>query len=804
MQGLLQDLRFGLRVLARSPATSLVAVLALALGIGANTAIFSLVEAVLLKPLPYGDADRLVQVWEDASFIGFGHNTPAPANFYSWKEQNQVFSDMAASRNRAVTLSGDGDPEAVEGRAVTGNLFAVLGARPLLGRAFGDADDRPDAPPVAILSYRLWQRRYGGDPGVVGRSIAVDGRAHTVVGVMPRAFAYTLRDHDIWVPIAFTPEQAAARQSHYLQVVARLRPGVTLARARADMAQIAARLARAYPESNERVGATVIPLRDEIVGDLRPALLVLLAAVGCVLLIACANIANILLSRAVARRREIAVRLALGARRGRVVRQLLTESVLLAVAGGALGLALAAWSFDFLGRLVPRGSGGAALALDGRVLVFTAAVAVVTGVVFGLAPALSVSRQDLAAQLKSGGRAGADLSTGRLRGALVVAEVALAFTLLTAAGLILQAFVRVRGLDPGFRPEHVLTARTLLPSPRYDDPARRLAFYDGVLERVRLLPGVVSAGYTTWLPLTNRGGTSGFTIEGRPPPAPGEVTDANFREVTPDYLGTMGIALRAGRLIDARDVAGAPPVVVVNEAFTRQFFPGDEALGRRIRRGDGAPWTTIVGVVADVRQMGLERGARSEMYVPVAQLADDIYPPRDLAVRVAGDPMALAEPLRKAVWQVDPQQPVAHVRPMTALLDEEVASRGVQASLLGAFALLALVLAALGLYGVLSYAVAQRRREIGIRMALGAPARAVVRMVVGHGLRLVAIGLALGVALALAATRALAALLYGVSATDPATYAGVAAALAVVAAAASWLPARQAARLDPSITLQAE
>jgi predicted permease len=806
---LLSDLRYGVRVLLRAPGSSMIAIVALALGIGANTAIFSLVDAVLLRPLPYAQPDRLVQVWEDATHLGFPRNTPAPGNFVSWKEQNQVFEDMAASRNASFNLTGRGDPEAVVGRSVTANLFPVLGVAPALGRVFTAEEDRPGGPPVAVIGHALWQRRFGGDAGVVGSTVEVDGRTTTIVGVMPRDFVYPKREHEMWVPLALPAEQMANRNAHYLQVVARLKPDVPVERARADLAAIAERLARDFPASNRDVGVVVVPLAEEVLGDTRDAVLVLMIAVGCVLLIACANVANLLLSRATARRREIAVRVALGAGRLRIVRQLLTESVLLAVLGGALGLTIALWSFDLLATFIPTGaSHAAALGLDARVLGFTAALALATGVVFGLAPALSVTRQDLGDELKAAGSHGFAASHRRLRGALVVSEVALAFLLLAGAGLMLQAFARVRAVDPGFRAGNVLTARTMLPSPRYDDAARRNAFYDAVLARVEALPGVISAGYTGFLPLTNRGGSQGFSIEGRPPPPPGVINDANYRVVSHGYHATVGTPLQRGRLLAPSDRAGSQRVLVVNQTFARKFFPGEEVLGRRIKHGppdSDAPWLTIVGVVGDVRQMGLEQDARAEVYVPYPQFEDhNFFSPKDLAIRVEREPMALANAVRQAVWAVDPLQPVADVQPLEALLDRETASRSVQTSLLGGFAALALVLASLGIYGVLSYTVAQRRREIGIRMALGAHAGQVVRMVVRQGLVLWAIGIAIGLLAALALTRALASLLYGVSATDPLAFAAGAVALGLVAAFASWLPARQAARVDPMITLKAE
>ena len=808
MESVLQDLRHGLRVLARSPGSSAVAIVALALGIGANTAIFSLVHAALLEPLPYRDADGLVQVWEDASHYGFPHNTPSPANFLDWKAKNHVFEDMAASRADSFALTGTGgDPEMVVGRSVTGNTFALLGVRPVLGRGLTVEDDRPGGPAVAVIAHALWQRRFGGATDIVGKTVDVDGRPTTILGVMGRGFAFPFRDQELWVPIAFSTEMAQNRNAHFLQVIARLRPGVTLARAKSDLSAIAAQLERDHPDSNKQLGAAVVALRDEVVGDVRPALFVLLAAVGCVLLIACVNVANLLLSRATLRTREMAVRLALGAGRGRIVRQLLTESVLLAAAGGALGLGVALWSFDLLRTLIPSGTAPTAgLALDWTVLAYTAAVSLVTGVAFGMAPALAATRHDLATELKAAGSRGASPATGRLHGGLVVAEVALAFLLLAGSALMVQAFVHVRGLDPGFQAENLLTVRTVLPSPRYDEAARRNAFYDRVLERVAALPGVVSAGYTSFLPLTLRGGGISFAIENGPPPDGNQQQSANLRVISADYVRTMSIVLRAGRPLAAHE---NQPVTLVNETFAHVYFGATDPLGRRIKQGSAdsdEPWMTIVGVVGDVRQMGLENPTRAEMYVPYNQHTGHIiFSPKDLAVKVAGgDAMAMADAVRRAVWEADPLEPVADVRPMSKILDLELAGRSTQTRLLGAFAALALVLASLGIYGVLAHTVAQRRREIGIRMALGAPPARVVHAVVGRGLLLALIGVAIGLGGALVALRALSSLLYGITATDPLTYAAVAAFLTAISGLASYLPARQAARVDPMIALRAE
>ena len=806
MQTLWQDVRYGFRTLVKSPGFTVFAVAVLALGIAANTAIFSLADAVLLRPLPYRDASGLVMVWEDASFVGFPHNTPAPGNFSDWKAQNHVFEDMAAIRETSFNLTGDSGPEELPAHRVTANLFSVLGARPALGRAFLPEDDRPGAAHVVLLSRGLWLRRFGADPQIVGREIPLDGATYTVVGVMPRGFQFPDRETEMWVPVQMNSQELTNHDSHYLNVVARLKPGVTLSQANADLAVIAERLARQYPGSNANLGAFATSLRAELAGNLRLAILVLLGAVGFVLLIACANVANLQLARAAGRQRELALRMALGASQSRIIWQLLIESVLLASLAGGLGLLLSVWGMAFLKRLIPTGIPQAAgTALDARVLGFTLLVSVATGVLFGIAPALRVRRLSLNESLKQGGRTSAGLSGGRTRDALVVAEVALALMLLTGAGLMIESFAKLRKLDPGFQAEHVLALRTPLPKPRYADFAKRSAFYDQVLERVSHLSGVVSAGCTTWLPLTNRGGASGITIEGRPQHPPGESDVPNTRMISKDYFRTLDVPLKQGRMFDDRDGAQTPLVAVINETAAWQFWPSENPLGKRFKFGDYAnhePWITIVGVVGDVHQMGLDVPARAEIYLPYQQ--QDSFEPGYLAVKTAGDPMQLAQAVREQVWAVDKEQPVSGVMPLQELLDEELSPRQTQADVLGAFAGLALLLASLGIYAVLSFRVAQRTQEIGVRMALGAQRGDVLQMVLRQGLKLTLLGIAVGLAGALALSRVLAHLLYGVSATDPATFAGVAALLVAVALLACYIPARRAMRVDPMVALRYE
>jgi len=809
METFWQDLRFGFRQLLGKPGFAAIATLSLALGIGANTAIFSLVDAVLLRPLPFHDPDRLVVVWEDAAKIGFPRNTPAPANYADWKARNRVFEDMAAITWRGFNLTDEGEPEKVEAQAVTANFFPLLGVKPDLGRVFNGEEDQPGRNNVAVISYGLWQRRFGGDPALIGKEILLDGQKYMVIGVMPSGFQFLSKEVGLWVPAAFSPQELANRGSHYLTVVARLKPEVALQEARADVAAITQRINRDNPVSwsGFELGSVVISLREQLAGDVRPALITLLVAVGFVLLIACANIANLLLARGAARFREVAVRTALGAGRGRIVRQLLTESVSLAVAGGLAGL-LFAWScFSFLKQIIPDNMAlNAGVRIDARIFGFTLLLSFLTGIVFGLAPALQAAKIDLNEALKQGGgRTGTGAGHRRLRSALVVIEIALALVLLVGAGLLIQAFLRLRALDVGVNPENVLTLRTMLPRNKYGELPKRDAFYRQVVERVRALPGVVSAGYTTAMPLTWKGGTNGFSIEGR---GQGPGQDAQSRQVSAGYMETMGVKLRQGRFLDERDDAQAQPVAVINETMARQFWPGEGALGKRFKLGpfdSQNPWVTVVGVVGDVKEMGLEAPAKAEMFFPYQQLPRMLWNmPRDLAVRTTGDPMSVAAAARQAVWSVDRNQPVSNVRTMNEILAEEVAQRRIGMTLLAAFAALALALASLGIYGVLSYSVAQRRQEIGVRMALGAGRKDVMRMVLADGMRLAAAGVAVGLGVSFALTRLMAGLLFGVSASDLRTLAGVTLLLTLVALVACYIPARRATKVDPMIALRYE
>lgn len=804
MRELFADLRYGIRLLRQAPGFTAIAICALALGIGANTAIFSTVDSVLLRALPYQDPDRLVLVWEDASFMSFPKDTPAVGNYVDWKNRNHVFTDMAAARDNIATLAADGPPEQVSGQNVTSNFFSVLGVRPVLGRVFTEEEDRTAAP-VAVISYSLWQRRYLGDPNLAGKPILISGNKFTVIGVMPRDFVFRYREIDFWLPARFTPAQLTDRRAHFLNVVARLKPEASLQSAREEMRAIARRLEQEHSE-NAQVGVVVEPIKDDVLGNTRAALWVLMAAAGFVLMIACANLASLLLARAVGRQREMAVRAALGAGRGRLIRQMVSESLLLSTSGGALGLWVALAGMKVLARLVPTGlPGSAAPAMDARLLGFTLALSLVTGLLFSIVPAIQASRASLNERLKQGGRAAIGGSTRGVRDVLVVAEVAAALVLLVGAGLMLQTLARLRAIDIGFRSDHLLTMRTALPFNKYREPAKRLAYLSRVQDGVRVLPGVQSVAFTSLLPFVSQGNTQGFHVEGQLEPPDGQGQDALFRMVTNDYLKTMGVRLLDGRLFNSSDEADSQLVAIVNETFGKRYWPSQSAVGHRITfRWPDPEWRTIAGVVADVRERGYEPEMKPGVYVPYSQLAGSFTPPENLVVRVSGDPLALAGAVRRIIAGVDPEQPIAAVRTMDDIIDLSVSDRRQQMTLLGAFAGLALLLASIGLYGVLSYAVTQRSREIGLRMALGASASSVVQLIVGRGLTLTGAGLGIGLALAWALTRAMRNLLYGVKASDPLTYAGVAALLGTIALVACWIPARRATKIDPIVILREE
>ena len=803
MHTLIADLRYGSRLLRQSPGFTTIAVLALALGMGANTAIFSTLDAVMLRPLPYADPDRVVMVWEDASSIGFAHNTPAPANYYDWRDQNHVFTDIAATRTRTRAVSGDGPAEQLLGYQATANLFSVLGVAPVVGRTFTEAEDRDDAK-VVVISYGVWQGRYAGSSDITSRTILLDGEAYRVIGVMPRDFVFRNARRVFWIPMHVTPSFRASRDSHYLNCVARLKPGVTIATANEEMRVIAARLRAQYPDSNRYLGAVVTPIKEDLLGRLRRVLIVLMCAAGCVLLIACANLASLLLMRAVGRKREIAIRMALGAGRFRLIRQMLTEAVLLSLTGGALGLTFAFAAMKVLTELVPEGLPSTTKPeIDARLLLFAFALSLATGVIFSLIPALQAARASVNDALKQGGRSGADRRGSKTRDALVVLEVAVALVLLTGAGLMIETMAKLRAIDLGFRSDHLLTLRTPQGSLN-DDSVKALEFQRRVLEQVRMLPGVKDAAYASTLPFQSIGNSQGYRLE--------DVAkdlnfspDALYRAGSSNYLQMLHVKLREGRFFDGSETPTSHPVIIINQTFARHYWPNRSAIGHRISI-DGAKvkWRTIIGVVEDVQERGYDLWMKPGFYIPTTQ---EVYPPSDsdyLVVRTKGDPMAPVAAIRRIVASTDPNIPIADVETMDDLIGETLADRREQMVLLEAFAALALVLASIGLYGVLSYAVTQRSREIGLRMALGANSSSVIGMVVHHGLALSGIGIAIGLAGSWAATRSLKSLLYGVTATDPLTFAKVAALLTLTALAAGWIPARRASRVDPIQVLREE
>jgi predicted permease len=804
MATLWNDLRYGLRLLRQSPGFTAVAVGSLALGIGANTAFFSTVDAVLLRPLPFAGPDRLVMVWEDNSLAGFPRATPASGNFVDWKKRNHVFSDMAATKGASANLTADGAPEQVMGRAVTANFFDVLGVHPAAGRAFTEEEDRTGAA-VAVISYALWQRRYAGDPGVLNRQVLINGLKYTITGVMPREFAFRSREMDFWIPIHFSPADLVQRGSHNLNVVARLKPGVSLAQARQDVSAIARQLSAEYPDNNRDIGAVVFPLREEALGNTRIELLVLMGAAGCVLLTACANLAGLLLARGLGRRREIAVRSALGASRARLVTQMVAEGALVALAGGLLGVLLAPAGMKVLAALVPTAlPATAAPAVDARALAFAVLLSCLTGVGFSIVPAWQASRVSMNEALKQGGRSGIGGAGAGTRDVLVILEVAAALVLMVGAGLMLQTVARLRAIDLGFRPDHLLALRTTLPRARYLDPDQRIAFYHRVLRAARALPGVESVGYTSTLPFRSIGNTQGYHVEGRDR-VPGDAGDALLRVSSGDYLQTLGVRLMEGRLLQAGDTDQTADVVVINETLARLYFPKESPLGHRLATSARQTvWRTIVGVVKDVHELGYEFARKPGVYIPFEQYKDTWALPESLLVRTTGDPASLASAVRHVIAETDPEQPVAAVATMDEIVALDVADRRQQMTLLTAFAVLALLLASMGLYGLLAYTVTQRSREIGLRMALGAGAGRVVGMVVLRGVALSAAGGVLGLSAAWMLAGAMTRILYGVAATDPGTYGAVTLMLSAIAAAASWIPVRRAVRIDPITVLREE
>jgi len=809
IETLIQDLRYGVRTLMKNPGFAFVAVLMLALGIGANTAIFSVVNGVLLRALPYYEPERLVMVWADRPILQAQLGIPdfpvTVADFVDWRNQNQVFEQMAALEPLRMNLTG-GAPESLVGLRASASLFPLLGASFAAGRAFLPEEDQAGADRVVVISHGLWRQRYAADPKLIGQKVTLDNESYTVIGVTAPDFQFPRRGEipfvatkvDLYLPIAFTPAIMNNRREGRMAVIARLKPGVSVQQASVEMNAIARRLTEQYPRTNTDKGVRLAPLHQQAVGKARTALLVLLGAVGFVLLIACANVANLLLARAAGRQKEMAIRAALGASRWRVVRQLLTESLLLAISGGAAGLLLAWCLVDLLLAIAPDNLPRAHdIRLDTRVAGFTLFVSLLTGIVFGLLPALQTSKINLGVTLKEGGRDSDGLLRRRLRGFLVVSEVALAFVLLIGAGLLIRSFARLTEVDPGIDPRGVLTMDIILPHTKYSG-GRIAAFYQQTLERVRALPGVEAAATTNSLPLSGSQPSTGFGIEGRPSPTFLTFT-AGWRRISPDYFSTFRIPLVKGRLLAESDGADAPPVLAVNESLARIYFANEDPLGKRIIYNGVT--REIVGVVGDVKHSALDEEAKPEIYLTMAQAP---WPFMSLAVRTSGDPMLMLAQVREQVLAVDKDQPVTNIRTMERLMARSVAPRRFNLLLLGVFALVGLALAGVGLYGVMSYTVTRRTREIGVRMAMGAQRVDVLRLVIGEGMKLAFIGALLGLGGALALTRLLKTLLFGVSATDPLTFIVIAAVLIIVALLACWIPARRAASMDPLVSLRVE
>ena len=803
-----QDIRFGLRMLRKSPGFTAVALLTLALGIGANTAIFSVVYGILLRPLPYQDSARLIVLNETTPKVGMV--SVSYPDFLDWRAQSRAFSRMAAVGQVEFNLAGVNQPESISGEAVSSSFFSILGMHPWLGRDFDPSEEKVGTAPVVLLSYQLWQSHLGGDPNVVGRTINLDGNGFTIVGVLPPDFR-SIDKTDVIVPIGVwathSPKEASDRGDRGdMCVIARLAPGVSLLQARAEMETIEARLAVTYPIDAE-FGAALRPIREVFVSDIRPAILILFGAVLFVLLIACANVANLFLMRGAARTREIALRIALGATRGRIVRQMLAESLVLAFFGGLLGVLISIAGIRGLSQLIPMDmQGNASMNLNGAVLLFAAAAVVLSSLMFGLVPALQLTKPEVQSELKEGGRnTSAGSGQNRVRGLLAVAEIAVALILLVGAGLMVQSLHRLLAVDPGFQTNRLLTMEMSLRTAQYASHPAVLNFWQQTLEKVRALPGVESVALGTVVPMTDSHSRTDISIEIAPESKPGKSPHPDFHIVSPGYVRTLGVPLLRGREFTDADGENAPRVGLINALLARQFFPNQDAVGKRFMFGhpstDPAEWITIVGVTADTKLYGLANPARLEVYIPYRQSNSSDM---DLVVKSAADPAALTSSIRRAIASIDKDQPIFGIATMQALVDNSVATRRVTLILLASFSGLALVLAAIGIYGVISYSVAQRTHEIGIRMALGAERGGVLRMILAQGAKIAGAGVAIGIALSFGLTRLMANLLFSVSAADPVTFAAVAIALILVALLACYIPARRALRVDPIIALRHE
>ncbi len=818
METLLKDLRYGIRGLLKRPGFTTVAIVTLALGIGANTAIFSVVNAVVLRPLPYAEPDRLVTLWE--TIPGSDRRSVAPGNFFDWRSQNEAFQDIAATFNGNFNLTSDGEPERIDGATITSNLMSVLGVSAQIGRTFQTDDDEHQDRSAVLISDGLWKRRFGADRSVVGRTITFDEVPHTVVGVMADGFQFPARS-ELWVlgrnrnAVSLslvsqfpTNDWNQERDAHFLSVIGRLKPGVTLSQAQSNIAGITRRLEQDFPKTNSGLGSNVVPLHTQIVGDVRAILFILLGAVGFVLLIACTNVANLMLARATQRTREIAIRAAVGATRLRLIRQLLTESILLSAVGGLLGLIVSAWAVDLFIRLspgdIPRLSEAS---VDLRLLGFALLVSLLTGVGFGLLPAFQATKTDLNSSLKEGGgKATEGQQRRRARSVLVVTEIALAQVLLVGAALLAISYVRVTHIHPGFNADKVLTAKIAPSRKKYPDPRSREMFYSTVIERLQALPGVEAAGMVMNLPLTGSSMNRGFRAEGQPEPRPDENVAMDYQVVSPDYFKALEIPIKRGRGFTSADSENSERVIVINQSMAERYWPNQDPVGKRLAIGESSKenlWRTIVGIVGDVRHAGL-----SETPVPTAFISYrqdfESWPRMGFAIKTKGDPASLTSLVRKELAALAPTQPVYAVEPMEKLMRAAVAPRRFIMLLLGSLSAIAVTLAMVGIYGVISFSVGERTQEIGIRLALGARATDVMRMVLSQGMRVVLVGIVIGVGGAFALTRLLASLLFEVSPTDTSTFLIVAGLLSSVALLACYIPARRATKVDPLVALRYE
>lgn len=812
MKSFWQDLRYGGRKLIQTPGFTVVALLTLTFGIGANTAIFSVINAVLFRPLPFEQPDRLVQLWENNLQEGEDRNEASPANFLDWRQQSQSFAEMSALVPRSFNLTDANNPERVQGQRVSANLFRLLGTRAALGRAFNPDEEKTGNDGVVVLSHGLWQRRFGSDSSMLDRMLTLNGRTYKVIGVMPSNIQFP-PNTDLWVPLVFEPREAGSRERHFLYVTGRLKPGVSLEQAQSEMSTIARNLAQQYPESNTNRSVHVASLHEEIVGPLRPAMIVLLAAVGFVLLIACANVASLFLARAAARQREVAIRAALGASPLRLLRQMLTEGVLLSIIGGVFGLLLALVGVRALVAAIPGNLPIPNLdqvGIDLRVLGFTLLVSVLTGILVGLAPAFQIAKPNFNETLKEGGRGTTDgVQRNRLRKVLVVSEVVLAMVLLVGAGLMIKSLFGLLRADPGFNPNNVLTMQLMLAETQYPESSQQAAFYQQVLQRVGTLPGVETVGGISNLPLGGTGMTSGIVIEGRPAPPPGQELEASYRVVSPDYFKALGIDLINGRQLTESDNVRVAPVVVINEQLAQRYWPNENPIGKRMivqraRMGDRTDVSReVVGVVRTYKHWGLDRRTQSEVYVPYLQTP---FPTMTLVVRSARNvpPASLTASVRSQIHSVDKDLPVFNVKTMDQVVSESVVPQRLSTLLLGVFAILAMMLAGIGIYGILAYFVTNSSHNIGVRMALGASRGNILKLIVRQGMFLTLVGIGIGALAAVAVARLMKGLLVGVSTTDPLVFGGIALLLALVALMASFIPARRATKVDPLIVLRNE